>query len=146
MDLMFWPTGWTSMMVPVSCCRVYVWEWMLAINKKRATGGVARCTKWTMAILWRSVTVVTFHLLLPIFSFCTPLSISQGYKMVQRTSEKRRNGRMKRNVTLYCHYYLYILLHTIVRRAVGHQGKGPPPSCSTSYDSDIACGCCERGR
>lgn len=72
-------------------------------------------------------------------------SISQGYKMVQRTSEKRKNRRMKPTVTLYCHCYLYSLLHTSVRRAVGHQGKGPS-SCSTSYDNDVARGCCERGR
>jgi hypothetical protein len=58
----------------------------------------------------------------PIIFFCTPLSISQGHKMVQRTSEKRRNGRMKPNLTLYCHCYLYSLLHSSVRQAVGHQG------------------------
>lgn len=48
----------------------------------------------------------------------------QGYKMVQRTTKKRRNGRTQTNLTLYSGYYLCSISHRSVRQAVGHQGKG----------------------
>jgi hypothetical protein len=44
--------------------------------------------------------------------------------MVQRTSEKRTDGRDHPKLNPFSHCYLCSILHSSVRQAVGHKGEG----------------------
>lgn len=96
------------------CESVHVWH-------KQETWYV-RCARWTSAILWWSVTTVTYHP--PTYLLFYPSFYFQGYKMVQGTTAKRRNCGIQPNLTLYSRFYLCSILHSSVRQAGGHQGKG----------------------